>query len=152
MTLLETLVVLTIVAVLAGMASIRLGVWGDTPSPRLTLERVGQAIDGVCEQSLLQGKVHWLTLGTDGLWWLRADPGAQNRQPLVTWPESWQVVVMVEGRNVPLMAIESTSAPQLMCGVLGEQRPFQMTMTDASSRASLSMPISGEWVIEETRR
>lgn len=162
MTLIETLVVVTIIAIFAGMATVRLGVWSNRSAPEAHLARVASAMDGVCEEALFKGRAQWLRVTTDGLWWVDQSPMVNDSenpsqpvsggQRLLSWPESLSVQLMVEGFNVAVSPQSLASTPQLMCGALGERIPFMLTLVSEDQTATLTVPASGAWSVTQVRR
>ncbi|GEM_PF-6974235 len=169
MTLIETLVVVAIVSIMAGMAVLRFGPTNDPPSPTAALMEVAEKINHLCQQGMVfnqpraigidQAGVFWTTWSPS--FWLADQPNetgvARDRsreselERIHRWPEAITLSLRVEGTRVGVPAAASTEdrpLVQIHCARLGERTPFELTLLHDGVAARLTMPSVGPWSVE----
>lgn len=109
-TLIEILVVVTIIGIMAGLATLSLGLVEDPRGPRREMDRLEALISLVSDEALLQGrdfgllleenKYRFLTYNYEkGLW---EDEGLDEKLRVRELPEGQQFHLVMEGQLVPL--------------------------------------------------
>lgn len=131
MTLIEVLVVLVLIGVVLGLATLSAGLGGPAARAEEEARRLAQLIRLQCEEALLMSREFGLHLSAEGyrfsVWdgetWLpRADARAFSDHPL---PPPLGLRATVEGRELGLVSGEA-DRPQIVCASTGELTPFRI--------------------------
>lgn len=142
--LLEILVVLSILALLTALVVVRAGDGGPQGQIRTELDRVEALLAAQCDRALFQGRSIGLRLTASGLdFWEFSDGGwralhgdrvLRPRQ----WPNPLSPRAEVEHRGLNLG--RAGSGPQVLCDPLGEMTPFELTL--GSDRYSETLTVN----------
>lgn len=137
-TLIEILVVITIIGIMAGIATLSLGLVEDPRGPRREMDRLEALIQLVSDEALLQGrdfgllleenKYRFLTYNYDkGLW---EDEGLDEKLRVRELPEGQQFHLVMEGQLVPLDLPEEEErlVPHIAILSSGEYTAFDLEL------------------------
>ena len=156
-TLIEVMVVLTIIAVLAGMVALRLGDRGREVQHERELRRLQQAITLAAEEAIIQGRPYGLAVSARDYRFCRREQG------------SWKAIDTDRGlkaHDLPenlLLQIDSElpqssstrgdgeaegSCPMIRLFPSGEAEPLQLTLRDTTGerQATLALAATGKVV------
>lgn len=154
-TLIEVMVVLTIIAVLAGMVALRLGNRGREVQHERELRRLQQAITLAVEEAIIQGRPYGLAVSARDYRFCRREQG------------SWKSIETDRGlgpHDLPenmLLQIDSElpqsssagddgdpgeSCPMIRMFPSGEAEPLQLTLQDTTGerKATLALAVTGK--------
>ena len=137
-TLIEILVVITIIGIMAGMAALSMGLVEDPRGPRREMDRLEALIRLVSDEALLQGRDFGLLLEDDsyrfltydydkGLW---EDQGLDEKLRSRKLPEGQQFHLIMEGQLVPLERAEDEErlVPHIAILSSGEYTAFDLEL------------------------
>ena len=137
-TLIEILVVVTIIGIMAGIATLSLGLVEDPRGPKREMDRLEALIKLVSDEALLQGrdfgllleenKYRFLTYDYDkGLW---QDEGLDEKLRVRQLPEGQQFHLIMEGQLVPLDLAEEEErlVPHVAILSSGEYTAFDLEL------------------------
>lgn len=138
--LIELLVVLAILAVLAGAVALSVGLARPMPPAERELQRFARALGLACERSRLTGLPHGVLLDRggyafafdDGSGWLRYASGKEERLAPRAWGEGLRLELFRDGRA--LIVPERAEKPQIACFPSGELTPFELRLRDPDGR------------------
>lgn len=150
-TLIEILVVLTIVGVMIAGALLSLGVVGVDRSHERDAERLRAMLDYLRDRAELEGREYGVLLDEEGYRFLTFDPERRewqvNRTPPLRparWAGERRVELTIDGRRVVLTARTKTDQglqPQIGVDALGEFTQFSLRWPGVASQASLQLHI-----------
>lgn len=138
--LIELLVVLAILAILAGAVALSFGLARPLSPGERELGRLARGLTLACERARLTGLAHGLLLERsgyafafdDGSGWLRYGAGAEASLMPRAWPEGVRAELWREGRSAVLP--ERATGPQLACFPSGELTPFELLLHEGRGR------------------
>ncbi len=138
--LIELLVVLAILAILAGAVALSLGLARPLPPSERELGRLARGLMLACERARLTGLAHGLLLERagyafafdDGSGWLRYAAGAEASLAPRAWPAGVRAELRRDGRSAALP--ERAESPQLACFPSGELTPFALLLHQERGR------------------
>lgn len=138
--LLELLVVLAIVAVLAGAVVLSVGLAKPVTPAERELARLERGLRLACERARLTGLAHGLVLEPrgyafafdDGSAWLRYRADSEAALLPRSWPEGVRPELIREGRSLAIA--EQARNPQLVCWPSGELTPFALLLHEREGR------------------
>lgn len=154
-TLIEVMVVLTIIAVLAGMVALRLGNRGREVQHERELRRLQQAITLAVEEAIIQGRPYGLAISARDYRFCRREQGSWK--PIETdrglrphdLPENLLLQIDSELPQSSSEGSESDteeSCPMIRLFPSGEAEPLQLTLKDTSGerQATLALAVTGK--------
>lgn len=137
-TVIEILVVVLIVGIMAGVATLAVGPVGADRRLELAAERLNGRLRLACEEAVLTGRPLGLGLRPDGyaVWAYARGDSDVNWQPYTVsdvfgdqaWPDGVRVELSVDGDPVELDTDTETPSPQIVCQPGGELSPFELTL------------------------
>lgn len=154
-TLIEVMVVLTIIAVLAGMVALRLGNRGREVQHERELRRLQQAITLAAEEAIIQGRPYGLAISARDYRFCRREQGSWK--PIETdrglgpheLPEN--LLLQIDSQLPQSSSPGSDSDTEGSCPMIrlfpsGEAEPLQLTLRDTSGerQATLALAVTGK--------
>ncbi len=150
MTLIEVLVVLVLIGVVLGLASLSAGLGGPAARAEEEARRLAELIRLQCEEALLMSREFGLHLSADGyrfsVWdgeaWRRRESARAFADHLLAPPLSLSAAV--DGRELALESLDE-ELPQVVCTSSGELTPFwiEISLPDGESAYRLAGTLDG---------
>lgn len=133
--LIELLVVLAIVGVLAGLASLAVGLVGPGRALQGEAERVAALVDVLSQEAVLDGRELGLRFDAGGYQAMRYRADERRWEPLPgstphRLPQGLQWEVQIDGQAPALAATDE--APQLLLLASGEWTPFRLRLSETA--------------------
>lgn len=160
-TLLELLIVVTIIGLLAGVAVLSVGVLGADRDMERELQRLSSLTELVREEGLMQGRDYGLMLSRSGYrfylfdysqqaWLLPADDRLLRPRTL---PEGLELSLDMEGREIVLrpdagIEFEETPQPQIVLMSSGEVTPFRITLERQFTPGRMTLDVAMDGTTE----
>lgn len=156
-TLIEVMVVLTIIAVLAGMVALRLGDRGREVQHERELRRLQQAITLAAEEAIIQGRPYGMAVSARDYRFCRREHGswkpieADRGLSPHDLPENLQLQIdseLPQSSSASGAGDAEGSCPMIRLFPSGEAEPLQLTLRDTTGerQVTLALAVTGKVV------